>query len=116
MQTIKEIYSRIKIQRREQKDLREQLKAELEDSNQYQDILAQIKELKAKKLQFELEVKERLVDVVNKIEDLKASIEADGQLLSTTSLADFSSGKTVEIVEDSGLRLEPNFKVTYRKV
>lgn len=101
--------------KKERARIQKAIKEALEGSESLKRIVEDIKELTAKKKDLEAAIKADFLRDIAKMDELKESIEADGQMLTDVAMNDYVNGKTVEIVEDSGLKYEPKFKVTFKK-
>lgn len=101
--------------KKERARIQKAIKEALDGNERLKCLVADIKELTDKKKELEATIKADFLRDIEKMEALKESIEADGQMLTDVAMNDYVNGKTVEIVEDSGLKYEPKFKVTFKK-
>lgn len=112
---LKHVHQRLKESKRKRKDLKEIVKNELTSSKQYQELLEQITELKAKKARMEAQANDRLKTELEEIEKVTVSIKADQQLMSDIALSKFMKGETIELVDENDTKYEPVWKVTFKK-
>ncbi len=115
MQSIQEIFSRIQESKKKQKDLKTAYKDALAGSMEYQDITDKLKNLKEKKKQIELTIKEQFSSELTQLEDLKIDIASDMEVLTDIAMTTLMKGETVEVEDEYGNQYEPNFKVSFKK-
>lgn len=115
MQNLKEIHDRMNASKHERRDLKKRIKEAFDQSKPYQDVLEQMKALKAKKAQIEASIHQDYAQELQKVDDLKKSIDADAQLLSDVSLNMLMKGETVEIKDENDTRYEPEFRVKFKR-
>jgi len=115
MQNLKEIHDRMNGSKRERRDLKKRVKEAFAQSKPYQDVLEQMKSLKAKQAQIEAAINREYQQEIDQIENLKKSIDEDAQMLSDVSLSMLMKGETVEIKDDDDTRYTPEFKVRFKK-
>ena len=102
--------------KRERRDLKKRVKEAFDQSKEYQDLLEQIAALKAKKAQMEAAIEEEYSQELQKIDDLKKSIDADAQMLTDLSLNMLMKGEKVELTDVFDNKYEPEFKVKFKRV
>lgn len=112
---LKSVHQRVKEAKKKRQDLKTIVKDELASNKQYQEILEQIADLKARKAKIEAAAKERLQSEMEEIDKLTVSIKADQQLMSDIAVTKFMKGETVELKDDQDAEYEPIFKVTFKR-
>lgn len=115
MPDLKDVHERIRSIKKEKKQLSEIFRDALAQSKSYQEVLDELKELKAKKLRLEAQIYEDFSSELEKAERLSENLKTDTQLLSDMALTKFMKGETVEIVDEYDMKYEPVFKVTFKK-
>lgn len=114
MQSLEEIYTRLKTKRAEKKDLKTSFQDELKNHARYQEILDQMNTLKAEKKAIENEILSREMDKA-KMEELSLDIKTDTELLTDIVLNKFLANENVEIVDEINIRWVPAFSVRFKK-
>lgn len=116
MPELQEVFDRVKGKKLEVKKLTSVYKDALATSKPYQDLLDQMKDLKAKKQAMEAEIQAHFESELQEIARLKCDIEADEQLMSDLALTTLMRGETVEVKDgDTGNLYEPLFNVRFKK-
>lgn len=114
MASLQEVFQRIQALKQEQKTIKQSYKEALQNSKEYVDLAEELKTLRARKKQIELDVKSEFSAEFTKLDDLKIDLETDQEMLSDLALNQLMKGETVEIV-DEDVRYEPVFNVRFRK-
>ncbi len=114
MQSLHEIYTRLKLKKAERKDLKTSFQDALRTHDRYQELIEEITKLKAEKKSIENEILSREMDKA-KLEELNLDIKTDHELISDIALTMYVSGEPVEIVDDFNTKWVPAFKVTFKK-
>lgn len=115
MKKLQEVFNRIQESKKEQKELKSMVKDALTNSKQYQSILQEMSELKAKKKNIEDAINEEFSSEINKIEILKSEIENDSMIMSDMALNQLIKGESVKVVDSKGKEYETQFKVNFKK-
>ncbi len=115
MPDLKDVHERIRATKQEKKKLSEIFRDALSQSKSYQEVVEELKDLKAKKLRLETQIYEDFSSEIEKAERLSENLKTDTQLLSDMALTKFIKGETVEIVDENDVKYEPVFKVTFKK-
>lgn len=115
MPDLKEVLQRIRETKSEKKKLNEVFRDVLAQSKPYQEVLDEMKALKAKKLQLETAIRSDFTQELEKAERLTLGIQTDMQLLTDMALTMMMKGETVEVVDENDVKYEPVFKVTFKK-
>ncbi len=115
MQDIQEVFNRIRETQGKAREIKKAFKSELMASKEYVDILEKLETLKARKKQIEHEVTEAGVADFQKLDAYKMHIKNDKELMSDLALNALVSGDTVEVVTADNEKLDPMFAVTFKK-
>lgn len=115
MSDLKEIYDRMHLSRNEKKTVNEVIRDVFAQSKSYQEVVDKLKEIKAKKLQLEHEIRGQFVKEMEKLEQISESLKADAEMLSDLALSKLMKGETVEITDENNVTYEPVFKVAFKK-
>jgi len=111
MKKIQNLYNQIQKSKKEKKELFDIYKQELIESSKYQELLENLRELRAEKKQVELSIKEDLIDEFGKIETLKLDIQNDELNLSDLVLEKLINSEEVVIYNKNNKRVETIFAV-----
>ena len=114
MQSIHEIYSRLKLKKAERKDLKTSFQDALRSNDRYQQILDDMAKLKAEKKAIENETLAHEMDKA-KLEELNLDIKTDTELISDVALTMYVSGEVVEILDEYSNKWVPMFRVSFKK-
>lgn len=115
MSTLNELMQRIRAQKKEKKELGGMFRDGLAQSQAYQKVNDELKELKAKKKRFEAEIRQEFSGELEKMEKLSQSLKADLQLLSDMALTKFMKGETIEVTDENDTKYEPVIKIGFKK-
>ncbi|MFZ2803774.1 MAG: hypothetical protein WA001_00980 [Patescibacteria group bacterium] len=115
MPELKEVFDRVNATRKEKKDINDTFREALSQSKPYQDVLDELRTLKAKEQQLKTAIRQDFVQEMEKIERLTMSIKGDIEMLSDMALTKMMKGETVEITDDFDVAYQPVFKVTFKK-
>lgn len=115
MTELQEIYVRLKQSRHDKKKANEVFRDVLTQSKPHQEVLEQLKALKAKKAQLEHDIRADFSKEEEEIERLTLDIKTDAQLLSDVALTKLMKGETIEITDENEVKYEPVFKVAFKK-
>jgi predicted ribosome quality control (RQC) complex YloA/Tae2 family protein len=105
----------MRLSKNEKKAVNEVIRDVFAQSKSYQEVLDKMKEIKAKKLQLEHEIRGQFVKEIEKMEKIAESLSADAELLSDLALSKLMKGETVEITDENDVTYEPVFKVSFKK-
>ncbi len=114
MQSLEEVYNRLKIKKAERKDLKESFRDELRNHTRHAELTEQIEKLKMEKKAIENEILSREMDRA-KLEEVSLDIKTDTELLTDIVLNKFLASEPVEIVDEIQVRWVPAFKVSFKK-
>jgi len=115
MSELKEIFDRINGSKKEKRDIHATYKDALAQSKPYQDVVDELRTLKAKKQQLETAIRQDFMQEMEKIERLALAIKGDVEMLSDMALTKMMKGETVEITDDFDVAYQPVFKVSFKK-
>lgn len=115
MKSLQEVFDEIIIHKTEKKHIQEEYRDALINANEYQEICDQIKELREKKKQIEIMVKNQLGSRYEKLEELKLRLAELSQAQSDIAISDLTSGKTVMVKDNFDNLYEPKFVVKFKK-
>jgi hypothetical protein len=114
MQSLEEIYHRLKQKRAERKDLKTSFQDELKNNARYQEILEEMLKLRLEKKSLENEILSREIDK-QKLEEITLDIKTDTELLTDVVLNKFLASEPVEVVDEINIRWVPAFTVKFKK-
>ena len=115
MPDLKELHQRIYATKQEKKKLNDIVRDVLAQSKPYQDLLEDLRTMRAKKMQMETEIYREVAQERDRIEHLSGDISANMQLLSDLALTLLMKGETVEITDENDIKYQPSFKVTFKR-
>jgi len=115
MENIQKVFDRMQKRKKELKEVRAMYKDGLDNDTRYNNIVDEIKTLRDKKKQIELEVQEHLGEAYAKLEELRDDIATDQQMINDIAMTTLMDGKTVEVTDEYHNHYEPEFKVILRK-
>lgn len=101
--------------KKERKDLKAQYKDALAQTDHYEEICEQIKELREKKKQIEARVQEDMGKDYERIEMLNREIKMETEALSELALNDYTKGEHVEVKDVYENKYVPEFVVKFKK-
>ena len=114
MSTLEDIYARLEKNKKRRKEINKMLKDELSHSTRYQEITEETKTLREEKKGIEQEVRAGNSDIAE-LEELKAEIQTDQELLADQALNMYVKQETVEIKDEYDQTWYPVFKVNFKK-
>ena len=115
MAELKEIHERMKVKKNEKKDVSQLIRDVFDQSKPYQEVMDQLKTLKAKRLQLQNEIRAGLMSEVEKLDKLTLELQTDAMLMSDLALTMMMKGETVELTDENDVKYEPVFKVSFKK-
>ena len=114
MSTLEDIYARLEKNKKRRKEINKMLKDELSHSSRYQEISDEMKTLREEKKGIEQDVRAGNSDVAE-LEELKAEIQTDQELLADQALNMYVKNEAVEIKDEYDQTWYPVFKVNFKK-
>lgn len=115
MPDLKEIHARIRAKKDEKKKVNTVFKDVLAQSKPYQDVLEELKKLKAKKIQIENEIRSDFGKEMEQLERIALDVKTDEMLLTDLSLTMLMKGQPLELTDENDVKYEPVFKITFKK-
>ena len=116
MPDLQTVFDRVKEKKQECRKIKSVYADALATSKPYQDLLEQVKDMKAKKSAMEAEIQTQFVSELDALDRMKADIEADTQLMSDLALTALMRGETVEVKDaETETAYEPVFSVRFKK-
>lgn len=116
MQDVQEIFTRIKAKQAEQKTLKEVHRSVLDNSQEYQLVLEELKALKEKKKKIQNALEADLKEEFQKMDEIKTYIASDKEMLSNMALTQLIKGQKIEVSDEHNNKYEPVFTVRFEKL
>ena len=116
MKNLQDIFNRIQAIKKEQRELRAVYNDTLRNSQKYQELKTQIKELGEKKKSMENAFKNETASEMAKLENLKNDLATDMEMLTDVALNTLIKGEKVEVLDADENKYEPEFKVSFKRV
>jgi len=116
MKEVQDVFNRINEKKLEQKTLKDIHRSVLANSQEYQSVLEELKELKEKKKKIQSSLEADLKEEFQKIDEIKSYIASDREMLSNMTLTQFLKGEKVEIMDDKNNKYGPVFSVRFEKI
>ena len=115
MQNLQEVFNRIQKAKEKQKEIRKMYKEALEQTPGYKNLVEDYREIRDKRKQTENQVKQDFAKEFEQLDDIKADIQTDQELLADIALNKLVKGETVEVNDKEDNNYEPVFSVKFRK-
>lgn len=115
MPDLKELHQRIYVTKQEKKKLNDIVRDVLAQSKPYQELLEELRTMRAKKTQMEAEIYREVSQERDRIEHLSDDISTNMQLMSDLALTLLMKGETVEITDENDIKYQPIFKVSFKR-
>jgi|SRR3989344_682749 len=116
MENIQTVFSRIRESKKKQKDIKAMYRDALANSQEYQETIEQMKQLKEKKKQIESGIQSDFSGEFSKLENIKVDIATDYELLSDIAINKLVKGETVSVQDERKNAYEPVFSVKFKKI
>ncbi len=116
MKNLQEIFDCVKVAKKKQKETKDVYRDFLSNDKEYQDVIDNLKTLKAKKQQYEEKYKQQCGAEFSELEKLKTEIENYNQMLSDIAFNQLMKGETVEVTDQYSNQYEPIFSIKFKKV
>lgn len=107
-----EVIERIRSNRRVAKSIREGIRAECDQSKEYREYAEIVSQNKEKMKRIEVSVCDP--KDLQQLDNLKAEIKNDQQVLTDLALNAYTKGENIELDGGDGERYTPTFKVTFQ--
>lgn len=114
MQSLEEVYARLKGKKAERRDLKASFQDALKNNARYQAILEEMLKLRVEKKAIENEIFAHELDKA-KLEEVSLDIKTDTELLTDIVLNKFLANEAVELVDEINIRWVPAFSVRFKK-
>ena len=114
MANLEEVYNRLQESKKKRRDISKMFKDELSNSARYQEIVEEMKTLRDEKKSIETTIRNSTKEY-REIDDIKADIQTDSELLTDIVLNKFLKSEPVEIVDEDKNTWHPVFKVNFKK-
>lgn len=114
MPNLEEVYKRLEKNKKRKKEIAKMVSDEMSHNSRYQEIKEELKTLRDEKKAIEHTVLASSPDFAE-LEELKAEIQTDQEVLSDLALNMYVKDETVEIVDEYDQTWFPSFKVTFKK-
>jgi predicted phage-related endonuclease len=115
MADLKEVFSRIKETKQKQKEIRRMYKDALTQNMEYEKLIEQLDQLKARKKEIENDIKSEMEGDIQKLDAYRMHIKTDQEMMSDLAINQLMSGETVELVDENDQKYEPIFSVRFKK-
>ncbi len=115
MPDLKEIHARIRAKKDEKKKIKVIVKDVFDQSKPLQDVIEELKTLKAKKAQLENELRSDFQTELEQLERISLDVKTDEMLLTDLSLTMLMKGETLAVTEENDVKYEPVFRITFKK-
>lgn len=115
MQNLQEVFARLGEQKKERKRVKAIIDEALKQSKEWTDLTDEVKGVKQRRKLVEDAILSGYQAEVETLDRLKASIDADQQMLSDIALSMMMNGETVKLETDAG-EWEPKIKITFRQL
>ncbi len=114
MPNLEEVYKRLEKNKKRKREIGKMLTDELSHSSRHKEIKEELKTLREEKKAIEQTVQAGNPDF-KALEELKAEIQTDTEVLSDIALNMYMKDQTVEIVDEYDQTWFPTFKVSFKK-
>ena len=114
MPNLDEVYRRLETNKKKQKEINTMLRDECTHHPRHEEVMDEMKVLRDEKKSIEQDVRAG-VPQSQELEELKAEILTDQEILSDLALNLFMKNETVEIKDEFDRTWLPVFKVTFKK-
>ena len=101
--------------KKEIKEIKKEYREILSENEDYQDVLAKIKELTSQKKQIELDTQMRMGYQWDRLEELKSEEKDLKQMIDDLSINELTMGKEVKVVDEYGKEFEPLFSCNFKR-
>jgi len=115
MQNIQEIFIKMREMKKEQKDLKEMYNDALAQTDEYEGIVEQMKQLREKKKQIETRIQGQMGKAWEKLNDIKLEMETQKEMMTDIAMTTLMKGEKVEVKDEYENPYEPIFKVNFKK-
>lgn len=114
MQSLEQVYKRLQKSKAKRRELNKSIRDELTQEQRYQKLTEEIKKLRDERKSIENEIKAHTASP-QELDELKADIQTDQELLADIALNLFMENQSVEILDEHDQRWVPLFSVKFVK-
>jgi len=114
MPNLEEVYKRLEKNKKRKKEISKMITDELSHSSRHKEIKEELQTLREEKKAIEQTIIAGNPDF-KELEELKAEIQTDQEVLSDLALNMYVKDESVEIKDEYDQTWYPNFKVTFKK-
>lgn len=114
MPTLQEVHARLTAKKRERRELKQSFQDELRNNARHEEIIEELKKLRAEKKSLENELASRELDR-EKLDEIASDIATDVVLLADIALNMYVKSEPVEIVDELNIRWVPQFSVRFKR-
>jgi DNA repair exonuclease SbcCD ATPase subunit len=115
MSKLQDVYRSIQEKKKRKKELESSFKDELRASGAYEKLADELKVLREKKKAFENDIRSRSAKDAQELDELKAELASEQEVLADMALNAYVKGETVQVVDDYDNKWVPQFKVSFKK-
>lgn len=116
MSNLQEVFIRIQETKKKQKEIKSIIRDAFDSSVQYKKIQEELKELRDKKKEIEVEIRHQLSSEYTQLDDLKIDLDTDNEMLSDLAINQLMKGETVKVNDAYENEYEPIFRVNFKKI
>lgn len=114
MQSLEQVYKRLQKSKAKRREIGKMIRDELSQEQRYQKLTEDIRKLRDERKTIENEIKSHTASP-QELDELKADIQTDQELLADIALNLFMENKSVEILDEHDQRWVPLFSVKFVK-
>ncbi len=115
MKDVQDIFDQVQDLKKEQRNIRKEYKDALYNTEGYEDLLEELKKMRDKKKQMEVQVQEEMGSRYEELETNKSEITELSQMISDVAMSSVAEGKNINVTDKYNNLYEPVYKVTFKK-
>ncbi len=115
MKDIQEIFNELTEVKKKQKEVQAEYKDALTNTNKFEEVKEQIKELTEKRKQIQTMVQAEMGERFQELELSKDQQKELKQMLSDIAMSNLMDGKSIQLKDTNDSIYEPQFSVTFKK-
>ncbi|MCK5080798.1 MAG: hypothetical protein KAQ63_01430 [Candidatus Moranbacteria bacterium] len=115
MKDIQEIFNELTEVKKKQKEVQAEYKDALTNTNKFEEVKEQIKELTEKRKQIQTMVQAEMGERFQELELAKDQQKELKQMLSDIAMSNLMDGKSIQLKDTNDSIYEPQFSVTFKK-
>ncbi len=112
---IQEVFSRMQITKKKQKDLRTVYKDALASNAEYVELVEKAKTLREKKKQIEQSVRDQFKNELEQLAGFETDLKSDAELLSDAVFTKLMKGEQIEVMDEYHNVYDPVIQVKFKK-